>query len=68
MKSTKAASRYAKAILELAIEQNVLDQVAGDMNYIVEVNGETKDFQVLLSSPVINPDRKLAIFNEGPLA
>lgn len=64
MKSTKAASRYAKAILELAIEQNVLDQVAGDMNYIVEVNGETKDFQVLLSSPVINPDRKLAIFNE----
>ena len=64
MKSTKAASRYAKAILELAIEQNVLDQVAGDMNYIVEVNGETKDFQVLLSSPVINPDRKRAIFNE----
>ena len=48
----------------MAIEQNVLDQVAGDMNYVVEVNSETKDFQVLLSSPVINPDKKLAIFNE----
>lgn len=64
MKSTKSAARYAKAILELAIEQNVLDKVAGDMNYIVEINKETNDFQSLLGSPIINPDKKIAIFNE----
>lgn len=64
MKSTKAASRYAKALLELAIELNKVDQIAGDMKYLAEVNEETKDFQILLGSPVINSDKKIEIFDE----
>lgn len=64
MKSTKSASRYAKALLELAIEQNSLEQVASDMKYLLEVNNETKDFQIVLSSPIINSDKKIEIFKE----
>lgn len=64
MKSTKSASRYAKALLELCIEQNNVDQVAGDMKYLEEVHEDTKDFKILLNSPVINSDKKIAIFNE----
>lgn len=64
MRSTKAASRYAKALLELAIEHDKVDQIAGDMHYLSEVSSETKDFQQLLNSPVIKADKKIAIFNE----
>lgn len=64
MKSTKAASRYAKALLELAIEQNKIEAVAADLNYLSEVNAETNEFKILLKSPVINSAKKIAIFNE----
>ena len=62
MKSTKAASRYAKALLELAIEQNKLDVVAADLKYLEAVNAETKEFTILLNSPIINSAKKIAIY------
>lgn len=64
MKSTKAASRYAKALLELAVENNKLDKVAEDMRYLAKVSSENYDFQLLLNSPVVKTDKKIAIFNE----
>ncbi|MFO0496063.1 MAG: ATP synthase F1 subunit delta [Flavobacteriia bacterium] len=64
MKGTKSASRYAKALLELAIEQNKLDRITEDMAYVAKVNEEEKDFAVLLSSPVVKADKKITIFNE----
>jgi hypothetical protein len=40
MKSTKAASRYAKALLELAIENKKVDAIAKDMGAVfVKLNG-----------------------------
>ena len=62
MKSTKAATRYATALLELAIENNKIDSVLGDMNYLLSANAETRDFQTLLKSPIIKADKKIAIF------
>lgn len=62
MKSTKAATRYATALLELAIENNKIDSVLGDMNYLLSANAETQDFQALLKSPIIKADKKIAIF------
>lgn len=64
MKGTKVASRYAKALLELAIENNTIDQVLGDMNYLLSANNETRDFQLFLNSPIIKADKKIAIFAE----
>jgi F-type H+-transporting ATPase subunit delta len=62
MNSTKAASRYAKALLELAIEQGNLDKVAADMAYMHKVCVEEKDFLILLNSPIIKSDKKISIF------
>ena len=62
MRSSKGAARYAKALLELAIEQNKLDVIAADMKYLLLVNDENKDFHIVLNSPVINSDKKIEIF------
>jgi F-type H+-transporting ATPase subunit delta len=64
MKVTKSASRYAKALLELAIEQNKVDQVLADMQAVVVADAETKDFQLFLDSPIINSDKKINVINE----
>lgn len=64
MKGTKAASRYAKALLELAIENNKVDQIAADMKYFLETCEETKEFDAFLHSPIIRSDKKIAIFKE----
>lgn len=62
MKNTAAAGRYAKALLELAIDQKKLDSVSGDMNYLLQVTEGSRDFEVLLSSPIVRADKKIAIF------
>jgi len=64
MKGTKAAGRYAQALLELAIEQNKVDQVLADMNYLLQVNNDSTEFQLLLKSPIIKSDKKIAVFKE----
>ena len=62
MKSTKVAARYAKALLELATEQNKVERIAEDMRQLAHVNTEVADFAILLKSPVINSDKKIHIF------
>lgn len=64
MKGTKSASRYAKALLELAIEQNKTDRVSQDMGALAAANAETKDFQLFLDSPVVHAAKKNSIFKE----
>ena len=61
MKSTKSAIRYAKALLELSIENSNLEEVSSDMKRIVDSSNETNDFKVFLNSPVIKTDKKIEI-------
>lgn len=64
MKGTKSAIRYAKALLDLAIEKNQVDAVLNDMRYVESVSNSSHEFQLLLHSPIINSDKKIAIFHE----
>lgn len=64
MKATKSASRYAKALLELAIEHGKTDGVSADMRALLSAFEETREFQLFLDSPVINGEKKNAIFKE----
>lgn len=64
MNSSKVAIRYAQALLELAVENNSLDAVSRDMQYLAQVNADNRDFQLLLSSPIIKADKKIAVLNE----
>lgn len=63
MIETRAASRYAKSLIGLAIEKGVLEQVHEDMQFFTRVCEENRAFLLALSSPVVNHQKKLAILN-----
>jgi hypothetical protein len=46
MKSTKSAIRYAKALLEMSIEQNKIDAILFDMQRIVTMADGSKEFVI----------------------
>lgn len=58
MPNPRLASRYAKSVLDLAIERGQLEQVYTDMQYMQQLTKESRDFLNLLRSPVIPSDKK----------
>ncbi|MFN3942119.1 MAG: ATP synthase F1 subunit delta [Flavobacterium sp.] len=55
---SRAAVRYAKAILELANQNGTTDKVNSDMTLMQDAWKQSKDLQVFLSSPVIKQEMK----------
>tara|TARA_Y100000589_G_scaffold52720_1_gene43911 strand:+ start:1897 stop:2457 length:561 start_codon:yes stop_codon:yes gene_type:complete len=64
MKETRVAQRYAKSLISLAKERQVLEQVKEDMVIIKSVCEENRDFNNMLKSPVVKTDKKSAILKE----
>jgi len=68
MKDSLAAKRYAKSLIGLAQEKNMLDQVYADMELINNTIKSNHDLYLLLKSPVVNTDKKqhilLAVFGD----
>ena len=64
MKHTRITSRYAKSLLMISIEKNILDDVLNDMRMVNEVCLNNKDFRLLLNSPIIKTDKKQTIINK----
>ena len=58
MTNPRLATRYAKSLLDLAIEQNQLDAVYADMKLLKQITNSNPDFVNLLRSPVIASDKK----------
>ncbi len=58
------ASRYAKSLIDLAIESKQLEEVRNDMLLVNSVCSQNHDFVKLLESPVVKTDKKLLIFRE----
>lgn len=58
MVDSRAAARYVKSLLELAVEKNVLDEVHQDMLLFSKTVSESKPFELLLGSPIIKHDKK----------
>ena len=58
MNNPRLATRYAKSILDLAVEQNQLDAVYNDMKLILRICKSNRDFVAVLSSPIIKPTSK----------
>lgn len=63
MKGTRATIRYAKALLQLSIEKDSLEQSYEDMLLVTNVCDDCKDFSLLLKSPIVKTDLKLKILN-----
>lgn len=64
MSGSRAAVRYAKAALSLALDQKNEVEVNNDMILIASTIKESKDLQLLLSSPVLKSDIKKAALKE----
>ena len=63
MGSLRVASRYAKALLGLASEKGELKAVESDINTLSSLVDSSKEFELLLVSPVVKPDQKKAVLN-----
>lgn len=57
----RLAGRYAKSILDLAIEKDQLDTIYKDMLFLQELCRGSRDFVSLLRSPVIKVEKKAQI-------
>ncbi len=58
MTNPRLATRYAKSLLDLAVEQNQLDAVYADMKLLKGIVKSNPDFTAMLRSPVISADKK----------
>jgi len=64
MKGTRAAQRYAKAILDLAKDQNVAEVVYSDMESISKTIIGSNDLHDVLTSPVLKSNLKKDVLKE----
>lgn len=64
MKNARIAGRYAKALFDLALEMNIVEEVRTDMETMQNVCSASPDFCAVLKSPVIQPAKKLSIFRQ----
>jgi F-type H+-transporting ATPase subunit delta len=63
MPNPRLASRYAKSLLDLAVEQNAVDTTLQDVQLLDALCRQSKDFTNVLRSPIIRGDKKLDIIN-----
>jgi F-type H+-transporting ATPase subunit delta len=61
MPNPRLATRYAKSLLDLAVEKGQLEEVYADMQWLQSVCKSNRDFVNLLKSPVITGDKKIRI-------
>ncbi len=61
---SKAAKRYAKALLRLSQEQGCLEEVLEDIKTIHETISSSRDLLLALKSPVVKPSEKIAILDK----
>jgi len=63
MNYSKIAQRYSKAIFDLAIEQNLLEEIKEDMMLFSRVNKENNEYRKILKCPVVKQYKKAQIID-----
>ena len=61
MRNPLVATRYAKALIDLAVETNQLDAIKKDVDFLRLV--QTAELRAMLSSPIIRGEKKSKIFS-----
>jgi F-type H+-transporting ATPase subunit delta len=64
MNQSKISVRYAKAIYSLALEQNLLEQVRGDMDLVYKTCVSLPDFSLVLESPIVKTSDKQKMISQ----
>lgn len=58
---SRIANRYAKSLIDIAKEQNAVDQLNEDMKCFIQTAEDSHEFVLMLQSPIIKHDKKLDI-------
>ena len=58
MNDTRAAIRYAKAILDIAVENKATTAVENDMRSVVKTISDSRELKDMLASPIIKAESK----------
>jgi F-type H+-transporting ATPase subunit delta len=61
MQESRVSNRYAKSLLDLALERGQLEPVNEDMRLVLETIRANRDLSILLRSPVVKTDKKQEI-------
>jgi F-type H+-transporting ATPase subunit delta len=61
MPNPRLAYRYAKSIIDIAVETGQLETVYADMKYMQQLFKVSRDFVNLLRSPIVTPDKKASV-------
>lgn len=61
MPNPRLASRYAKSLIDLAVEKNSLEDTLADIKYLDSLCRQSNEFTNMLRSPVINSSKKQQI-------
>ena len=63
MSEIKVAGRYAKSLIDLAVENNGLAESYNDMVLFEKVVDETPELEAILKNPIVPLDKKVGILN-----
>ncbi|NNF01554.1 MAG: ATP synthase F1 subunit delta [Bacteroidia bacterium] len=58
---SKVAGRYAKSLLELAVQKSLQDTVFNDMQLVTDTADASRDLSLLMKNPIVNHDKKVAV-------
>jgi F-type H+-transporting ATPase subunit delta len=63
MSEIQVASRYAKALIDLAAEQNIVEPVKTDIELFIDTCKANTELQAILKNPIISLDKKANILD-----
>jgi len=64
MENSKLANRYAKALFQVSVDENILQTVYEDMLKLEKLLNESHDLKAMLKSPIIKTKTKLVLIEK----
>jgi F-type H+-transporting ATPase subunit delta len=64
MRNPRLAGRYAKSLMDIATEQNVVEPIYANMLGLQSMLAGSPDLLALLRSPIVKADKKQSIFKD----
>lgn len=63
MNNPRLAQRYAKSLIDIATELKQMDAVHNDIEFLKSVTDKSREFVLMLNSPIINPGKKYKVIH-----
>jgi F-type H+-transporting ATPase subunit delta len=63
MNNPRLAQRYAKSLIDISTQYNKIEEVHNDIVFLKSIVYKSREFVLMLESPIINPDKKYKIIS-----